>query len=54
MGTLLAMGPDQGRAHRGAECCLLITAEAMITELPKKPAAGPAMPRGGGIGGMDF
>src|SRR5690349_10188450 len=33
---------------------LLITTEAMIAELPKKNAAGPAMPPGGGMGGMDF
>jgi len=32
---------------------LLITTEAMVAELPKKPA--PAMPAGGGgMGGMDF
>src|SRR6201993_3273574 len=33
---------------------LLIPTEAMVAELPKKPAAGPAMPPGGGMGGMDF
>jgi chaperonin GroEL len=33
---------------------LLITTEAMVADLPKKPAAGPAMPPGGGMGGMDF
>ena len=33
---------------------LLITTEAMVAELPKKLAAGPAMPPGGGMGGMDF
>src|SRR5215467_13687101 len=32
---------------------LLITTEALVAELPKKPAAGPAMPPGG-MGGMDF
>ncbi|MFM9858071.1 chaperonin GroEL [Pseudoxanthobacter sp. M-2] len=32
---------------------LLITTEAMVAELPKKDAA-PAMPGGGGMGGMDF
>jgi hypothetical protein len=32
----------------------LITTEAMVAELPKKAAAGPAMPPGGGMGGMDF
>lgn len=32
---------------------LLITTEAMVAELPKKHAA-PAMPGGGGMGGMDF
>ena len=33
---------------------LLITTEAMVAELPKKAGAGPAMPPGGGMGGMDF
>jgi chaperonin GroEL len=33
---------------------LLITTEAMVGELPKKQAAAPAMPGGGGMGGMDF
>ena len=33
---------------------LLITTEAMVAELPKKAAGGPAMPPGGGMGGMDF
>ena len=33
---------------------LLITTEAMVAELPKKAAAGPAMPPGGGMDGMDF
>jgi chaperonin GroEL len=33
---------------------LLITTEAMIAELPKKATGGPAMPPGGGMGGMDF
>ncbi len=32
---------------------LLITTEAMVAELPKKDS-GPAMPGGGGMGGMDF
>ena len=32
---------------------LLITTEAMVAELPKKEAA-PAMPHGGGMGGMDY
>jgi chaperonin GroEL len=32
---------------------LLVTTEAMVAELPKKDAA-PAMPGGGGMGGMDF
>jgi chaperonin GroEL len=31
---------------------LLITTEAMVAELPKKDA--PAMPQGGGMGGMDY
>jgi chaperonin GroEL len=33
---------------------LLITTEAMVAELPKKQGAAPAMPGGGGMGGMDF
>ena len=33
---------------------LLITTEAMVAELPKKGGAAPAMPGGGGMGGMDF
>ncbi|MDA9413971.1 molecular chaperone GroEL [Bradyrhizobium sp. CCBAU 11430] len=33
---------------------LLITTEAMVAELPKKATAGPAMPGGPGMGGMDF
>jgi chaperonin GroEL len=33
---------------------LLITTEAMVAELPKKEAAMPAMPGGGGMGGMDY
>ncbi|HEX3341172.1 MAG TPA: chaperonin GroEL [Pseudolabrys sp.] len=33
---------------------LLITTEAMVAELPKKQNAAPAMPGGGGMGGMDF
>ncbi|HKA75536.1 MAG TPA: TCP-1/cpn60 chaperonin family protein, partial [Pseudolabrys sp.] len=33
---------------------LLITTEAMVAELPKKQSAAPAMPGGGGMGGMDF
>jgi chaperonin GroEL len=33
---------------------LLVTTEAMVAELPKKPAAMPAMPGGGGMGGMDY
>ncbi|MDD1523374.1 MULTISPECIES: chaperonin GroEL [Bradyrhizobium] len=33
---------------------LLITTEAMVAELPKKATAGPAMPGGSGMGGMDF
>src|SRR6201994_2273428 len=33
---------------------LLITTEAMVAEMPKKAAGGPAMPPGGGMGGMDF
>jgi chaperonin GroEL len=33
---------------------LLVTAEAIVAEAPKKQAPGPAMPPGGGMGGMDF
>ncbi|RXH36684.1 molecular chaperone GroEL [Bradyrhizobium nanningense] len=33
---------------------LLITTEAMVAELPKKATAGPAIPTGPGMGGMDF
>ncbi len=33
---------------------LLITTEAMIAEAPKKDTGAPAMPGGGGMGGMDF
>jgi chaperonin GroEL len=33
---------------------LLITTEALVAELPKKQSGGPAMPPGGGMGGMDF
>jgi chaperonin GroEL len=33
---------------------LLITTEAMVAELPKKETAAPAMPHGGGMGGMDY
>jgi chaperonin GroEL len=33
---------------------LLITTEAMIAEAPKKESSAPAMPGGGGMGGMDF
>ncbi|AVO46213.1 chaperonin GroEL [Phreatobacter cathodiphilus] len=33
---------------------LLITTGAMIAESPKKESAAPAMPGGGGMGGMDF
>jgi len=33
---------------------LLITTEAMVAEKPKKPGSAPAMPGGGGMGGMDF
>ena len=32
---------------------LLVTTEAMVAEAPKKEAA-PAMPGGGGMGGMDY
>ena len=33
---------------------LLITTEAMVAEKPKKQGLAPAMPGGGGMGGMDF
>jgi chaperonin GroEL len=33
---------------------LLVTTEAMVAELPKDKPAMPAMPPGGGMGGMDF
>jgi len=33
---------------------LLVTTEAMVAETPKKAAPAPAMPGGGGMGGMDF
>ena len=33
---------------------LLVTTEAMVAEIPKKEAAHPPMPGGGGMGGMDF
>jgi chaperonin GroEL len=33
---------------------LLVTTEAMVAEAPKKQAPAPAMPGGGGMGGMDF
>ena len=33
---------------------LLITTEAMVAEAPKKESPMPAMPGGGGMGGMDF
>jgi chaperonin GroEL len=33
---------------------LLVTTEAMVAEVPKKASPGPAMPPGGGMGGMDF
>ena len=33
---------------------LLVTTEAMVAELPKKPAPMPPMPSGGGMGGMDY
>jgi chaperonin GroEL len=33
---------------------LLVTTEAMVAEAPKKQTSAPAMPGGGGMGGMDF
>jgi chaperonin GroEL len=33
---------------------LLITTEAMIADAPKDKSSMPAMPGGGGMGGMDF
>jgi chaperonin GroEL len=31
-----------------------VTTEAMVAEMPKGKPAMPAMPPGGGMGGMDF
>jgi chaperonin GroEL len=31
---------------------LMLTTEALITDIPEKEPAGPAMPPGGGMGGM--
>jgi len=33
---------------------LLIMTEAMVADIPAAPSSGPAMPPGGGMGGMDF
>ncbi|GJE42987.1 60 kDa chaperonin 3 [Methylobacterium soli] len=33
---------------------LLVTTEAMVADAPKKDGGAPAMPGGGGMGGMDF
>jgi chaperonin GroEL len=33
---------------------LIVTAEAMVAEVPKEKPAMPSMPGGGGMGGMDF
>ena len=33
---------------------LLVTTEAMVAEVPRDKPASPAMPGGGGMGGMDF
>ncbi len=38
----------------GSVAGLLITTEAMVAEMPKEASAGPAMPPGGGMGGMGF
>jgi len=38
----------------GSVAGLLITTEAMVAERPKKQGSAPAMPGGGGMGGMDF
>src|SRR6476646_5032250 len=38
----------------GSVAGLLVTTEAMVAELPKDKPAMPAMPPGGGMGGMDF
>jgi chaperonin GroEL len=32
----------------------LVTTDALVAKLQKKAAPGPAMPTGGGMGGMDF
>ena len=41
-------------ATLAADAGLLVTTEAMVAEAPKKESAAPAMPPGGGMGGMDF
>jgi hypothetical protein len=43
------------RALQGAVSVagVLVTTEAMVAEMPEKKSA-PAMPHGGGMGGMDF
>jgi chaperonin GroEL len=38
----------------GSVSSLLITTEAMVAEAPKREQPAPAMPPGGGMGGMDF
>ncbi|MDQ0302834.1 chaperonin GroEL [Ancylobacter polymorphus] len=38
----------------GSVAGLLITTEAMIADAPKRDGGAPAMPGGGGMGGMDF
>ncbi|WP_371345191.1 chaperonin GroEL [Ancylobacter sp. IITR112] len=38
----------------GSVAGLLITTEAMIADAPKRDSGAPAMPGGGGMGGMDF
>jgi hypothetical protein len=47
---------NQGRAHRVANAAsisgLLLTTEALVTEIPEKEKT-PPMP-GGGMGGMDY
>jgi chaperonin GroEL len=60
-GDMLKFGvPDPAKVTRSALqnaasiAALFLTTEAVIAEKPEKPAAGPAMPPGGGMGDMDF
>jgi chaperonin GroEL len=60
-GDMLKFGvPDPAKVTRSALqnaasiAALFLTTEAVVAEKPEKPAAGPAMPPGGGMGDMDF